>query len=428
MKILQTLVFPLWGSGSGTYARKLSEYLATLGHEVAIIAPETRKVKGVKLYPLEMPFHAAFTMHPEWPDAKRYADLTEEEICRLYLVYFRAVVQAVEDFKPDVIHVHHCSIFAWVASFLKSIYGINYLVSAHGTGIMTASIDSRYTVQTKIALGRAEFLVPVSGDTKRWMLRVFDRRLDWRTRVITGGIDLKDFSEKGSFKKIEDKYHLKDKRVVIFTGKLTKIKGVDYLIKAAPKIKGDIYIIGDGEERPALEELKDKLKAENVHFLGYFSDDQAEEMQMFYRRAEVAVFPSVWDEPLGLVILEAMACSTPVVASKRGGIPLAVKNGQNGFLVRARSPKQIAEAVNKILNNPELRNKLAEGARRIVEERFDWLKIARQFEKLYEETSKRAKASRQARKMQREQETRRLDEQKRKELLSHRVAYKRELR
>lgn len=422
MKILQLLVFPLWGSGSGTYVRKLSEYLVAQGQEVAILAPEHRKLKGVKIYPLEMPLKVAFTMHPEWPDAKRYCDLTEGEITDIYVNLLKATVKTIEDFKPDVIHVHHCSVFAWVASFLKSIYGSYYVVSAHGTGVMTASIDSRYLVQTKLALQRAEYIAPVSGDTKRWMLRVFDRRLDWKTRVITGGIDLVAFRDGGSTSKIEKKYHLKDKKIVIFSGKLTRIKGVDYLIKAASKIKGDIYVLGDGEERKNLENLKAELGADNIHFLGYFGEDKIDELKMFYRRADVAVFPSVWDEPLGLVILEAMACSTPVVASRRGGIPLAVKNGYNGYLVRARSYKEIAVAVNKLLDNPTLREKFASNARQTVEDKFDWEKIARQFVRLYEETAKRAKASRQARKINREQEQRATELHK-EELLSHRLEY-----
>src|SRR3989344_1948394 len=370
-----------------------------------------------------MPFHAAFTMHPEWPDTKRFTDLTEHEISEFYVEYLRSVMKAVDDFKPDVIHVHHASLLSWVASLLKSIYGISYVVSVHGTCLMAATIDLRYVSQTRLALERAEFIVPVSGDTRRWMFKIFGRRLNWKTKVITGGIDLKTYSKSGPVTLIEGKYGLKGKRVVLFSGKLTKIKGVDYLIKAAPKIKAEIYIMGDGEERQNLEKLAEDMELKNVHFLGYFDKERDAELKMFYRRADVAVFPSVWDEPLGLVILEAMASSTPVVASKKGGIPLAVKNGQNGFLVRARSSKQIAEAVNKILNNSELRARFAENARRTAEEKFSWKLIAGQFVKLYEIANQKSLSSRQVRKLRRQQEKRKLEEQK-SELQSHSVEYR----
>ena len=81
-------------------------------------------------------------------------------------------------------------------------------------------------------------------------------------------------------------------------------------------------------------------------------------------------------------ILEAMASGTPVVGSKKGGIPLAVKNNINGFLVRSKSSKAIADAVNKILNNPALKEKLGQGARKTVVERFDWGDIAKRYEHL----------------------------------------------
>ncbi len=424
MRILHLLVFPLWGSGSGTYCRKLAEKSALRSkNEVAILAPERREVSGVKIYNLELPFHAAYTMHPEWPDAKRFTDLTEAEISDYYATFFEAVTKAVEDFKPDVINVHHASVLAWIASYIKGIYGINYVVTVHGTDIMAASVDTRYLALTKDALQRAEYIVPNSGFTKRWMIKVLGRKTAWKSRIITGGIDLKAYPKNLSVKAIEKKYNLEGKNVVLFSGKLVKTKGADYLIKAAPLIKGDIYIMGEGEERQNLEKLKEELKAENVHFLGHFDKDRSDEMFMLYKRADVVVFPSVWDEPLGLVPLEAMVMSTPVVASKKGGIPLAVKNGVNGFLIRARSHKEIAKHVNKILENPELRAKFAENARKTAEEKFAWKIIANQYEKLYEDAISKSKNSRQARRLRREQ-AQRAAEERRKEILSHGLEYR----
>ncbi len=423
MKILQLLVFPLWGSGSGTYARKLSESLVKLGHDVAMIAPEHRELEGVKIYPIELPVKAAFTMHPEWPNSKRFSDLTDHQISEYYMVWLKKIVQVVEEYKPDVIHVHHASMLSWIASYIKSIYGINYVVSVHGTCIMNASIDLRYVSQTKLALDRAEFIVPVSGDTRSWMLKVLGRTLNRRSRVITGGIDLKVFPKKLDIRTIDDKFNMKGKRVVLFSGKLTKIKGVDYLIKAASKISAEIYIAGDGEERKNLEKLADKLDAKNVTFLGYFDKSDAETLRQLYARADVAVFPSVWDEPLGLVILESMAASTPVVASRKGGIPLAVKHGVNGYLVRARSSKEIADAVNKILNNPSLQKTMGENARRIAEEKFSWTLIAKNFVKLYDVAVDRAESSRTTRRLRRQQQKRELNriEQEKSHLHTHNV-------
>jgi len=413
MKILQAIVFPLWGSGSGTYARQLSEHLVKLGHEVLVVAPEKRRLPSFKIAQVKPPFYVAFTNHPEWPNAKRYIDLNNKELSMQYLTYFNAILEAVETFKPDVLHIHHCSILTWIASYIKGIYGINYIISSHGTGVMTAEVDTRYLALTRDALTRAEFIVPVSGSTKQWLLKVFGRRFAWKTKVITGGINLSGISKNLNLEAFNKKHQLANKNVVLFSGKLIKNKGVEYLIKAAPKIKGEIFIIGDGEEKARLEELAKTLDVQKkIHFLGYFDKNKTEELFRWYQRADVAVFPSIWDEPLGLVVLEALACGTPVVASKKGGIPLAVKNGYNGFLVRARSHKEIAKAVNKILENPALRAKMSENAATLVKERFDWLNIAKQFEKLYEIAHKKAQGSRQARKLLKEQKKRELEKHK----------------
>ncbi|MEK7450321.1 MAG: glycosyltransferase family 4 protein, partial [Patescibacteria group bacterium] len=100
---------------------------------------------------------------------------------------------------------------------------------------------------------------------------------------------------------------------------------------------------------------------------------------------------SVWDEPLGLVILEAMSCQTPVVVTRKGGIPLAVKEGYNGFFVRPRNSSEIVEKVNKLLDNHSLRLKMGQNARKSVEEKFSWELIGRKFEYLYEMYGKKEK-------------------------------------
>ena len=78
-----------------------------------------------------------------------------------------------------------------------------------------------------------------------------------------------------------------------------------------------------------------------------------------------------------------MICNTPVVVTRKGGIPLAVKDGYNGFFVRPRNSNQIAKAVNKLLEDEELRNKLGANARKTVEEKFDWEKISQKFLRIY---------------------------------------------
>lgn len=384
-KILFLQCFPLWGCGSGAYTRELAFEINKFKNiKAAIVCPESKeKHAGVKIYPLELPFPVAFTGHPDWPVCKLYKDLAPREISRVFNFFLRSVTRSVDDFKPDLIHVQHISLLLWVANFIKALYGINFIVTSHGTGLLAASDRKAYVPLSQDALRKAKKIVAVSGDTKGWLLETFGKEFLHKTRIVPGGIYLDDFPADKKIKIINKRYKLKNKKVVLFTGKLTPQKGVSYLIKAAQDIKGDIYIIGDGPEKKNLEDLTYKLKLNNVHFLGYMGDEKREELEEFYYRADVFIAPSVWDEPLGLVILEAMVTKTPVIATRKGGIPLAVKNGVNGFLIRPKSNRQIAEACNKLLENDELRKKMGEAARQTVKEKFTWKKIAQKYIRIY---------------------------------------------
>ncbi|MBZ9572939.1 glycosyltransferase family 4 protein [Patescibacteria group bacterium] len=377
--------FPLWGCGSGTYARELaSEVNRAKKIKTAILCPEGKaKIAGLKVYPLELPFPVAFTGHPEWPVCKLYKDLSSREISEVFKFFLTSVVRAVDDFQPNLLHVQHLSLLLWVANFIKSLYGINFIVTAHGTGVLAASQNKVFVPLSQDALRKTKKILAVSGDTKRWLLDTFGKEFSRKTRIIPGGIHIEHFPPEKKIKLINKKYKLKNKKVILFSGKLTPQKGVHYLIKAAKDIRGHVYIIGDGPEKKNLEDLKYKLALNNVHFLGYMGDDRKQELEEFYYRADVFIAPSVWDEPLGLVILEAMASKTPVIATRKGGIPLAVKDGINGFLIRPRSSQQIVEACNKLLENDELRKKMGENARKTVEKKFTWKKIAQKYIRIY---------------------------------------------
>jgi len=171
------------------------------------------------------------------------------------------------------------------------------------------------------------------------------------------------------------------------------------LIGAAPQINGEIFIIGSGDEKANLEKLAQSKKISNIHFIGYLGAKDIGELREFYQRASALVVPSIWDEPLGLVILEAMVCGTPVVATKKGGIPLALKDNYNSILVRARSTKAIYEAVNKIIENEKFAAKLGENAKKTVEEKFDWKNLSKKIELLYQKAYQYTQKSRKIQKI-----------------------------
>lgn len=388
MRILYLQVFPFWGSGSGTYARHLASEVGRR-HKVAIAAPDDRPIERAKLYTYTLPFRVAFTGHPEWPDCKLYSDLTNEEIARLYESLLAQTIKFVEDFKPDIIHVHHAFPLAWIAGLIKDFYRINFIVTIHGSELPTLERDKRYVQRTADAMFRAKRIVPNSGWTREWFLRIFKNYYHEKCRVIPGGVNLDKFvySESGA-KAVDKELNLHGKPVVVFAGKLTKYKGVEYLLGAAKKIHGEIVILGDGPDKVRLQEKAVKWGLTNVHWVGHLGAG-VKKLVPYYSRADVFVAPSIWDEPLGLVILEAMACQTPVVVTRKGGIPLAVKDGYNGFFVRPRNSTEIVEKVNKLLDDSSMRYKMGQNARKSVEEKFSWETIAHKFELSYDRFRKR---------------------------------------
>lgn len=381
LKILYLSIFPLYGSGSGTYARYLAREVSKY-HEVAIVCPDARELQGVTMYPLKLPFTVAFTGHPEWKNCRLFTQLTNQDILSIYKAYMNSVASAVEQFKPNIIHVHHAFPISWAARFIKSTYLVPYVITIHGSELPTAQKDKRYIALTMDALRKARKVIPNSSYTKEWAMQVFGEEFRQNMRVIPGGVDINKFVRVDA-SSIDELYGIHDHRVVLFAGKLTAYKGVKYLIKAAKRIHGTILIAGDGPEKKSLMQLVKEEKITNVKFLGHVGNDTNFLIKL-YGRADVFIAPSVWDEPLGLVILESMACETPVVVTKKGGIPLAVKDGKNGLFIKSRNSADIAQKVNYLLDNDKIRERMSKKAREIAVKRFSWDIIAQKFIKIYE--------------------------------------------
>lgn len=385
MKVLYLYMFPLWGNGSGTWLRRLIINLKEKYYgefEAAIVAPEKRIFKEAKIFRLKPPLVGVFVGNPELPEAKKYAKFSNQEMIEVYNYYLLRSAKAVAKFKPDLIHVFHTAFLPPVGRHLSNFYKISFIISTHGSDLYYFKEDGRWKSLVRDACLRAKFITANSNFTREWFLQMFGRDLSKKTKTIPAGVTVNiDFSKDVSW--IDKKYKFKHDKMVLFTGRLTQHKGVEYLIKAAREINAEIVILGDGPERKYLESLIAKHKLSNVHMLGYFSQ-RLGEINDFYLRADVYVAPSVWNEPLGLVILEAMAHKTPVVVSRKGGVTTVVKDGYNGFLVRPRSPKLIAEKVNLLLQNDKLRQKMGERAYKSVIERFSWDKIATKFYHLYQ--------------------------------------------
>jgi glycosyltransferase involved in cell wall biosynthesis len=177
---------------------------------------------------------------------------------------------------------------------------------------------------------------------------------------------------------------------ILFVGRLIERKGVHHLIRALGTVRertpARLVIIGDGPERPRLEALaRDAGVAEHVDFRGRVSD---EELRQAYATATVFVLPSVLDarqdtEGLGVVLLEAMNYSIPVVASDIGGITDIVQHERTGLLVPPGDETALGAALIRLLTDRALSNTLGAAGLRALRESFSWERIVDRWEAVY---------------------------------------------
>ena len=199
-----------------------------------------------------------------------------------------------------------------------------------------------------------------------------------RTRVIYGGADPQRYAP--------DPAQVRD--AVLFVGRLTPHKGVDWLLEALPAGARARIVGSTGHDRGWPESdypnlLKRLAANRDVRFLGTLSDD---DLPGVYRSAEVLVLPSVErtcygrvvrvTELLGLAVLEAMTSGTPVIASRTGGLPEVIRDGETGFLVPPGDVVALRERLEQVLGDQSLARRLGANARQDVLERFTWSKVA----------------------------------------------------
>ncbi|WP_053001248.1 glycosyltransferase family 4 protein [Kosmotoga pacifica] len=367
---------PLYGSGSGTYVRKLAEEFSK-SHEVCVIYPGPPAYEKYITHNIEIKPVPVFTSHPTEP-SRSFVEYDNHEIIQIISLYLSELSKLLEKFQPDIIHVQHLGIWCPIASMLKSLLNVPVVVTAHGTGLFVIERDSRFESMIRKCCADIDEVIAVSDSLRDKVVKTFPS-LKEKSATIPGGVDLSKYS-KPSMSKEEwrSTYNLKDK-VILYVGRLIEEKGVQHLINVASAFPDAIVVIsGSGGYENALKEMA--IGKENVLLLPHLKDKIVD----FFIHSDVLCVPSIWEEALGLVILEAMAAGTPVVASNIGGIPTAVKDGETGLLFEPGDEQDMKSKIKRILENPALSEMLSKNALKMVEEKFSWETIAGDVLKIYE--------------------------------------------
>lgn len=317
-----------------------------------------------------------------------------------------------EAIDADVVHCH-----TWYAHFAgivaKLCYGVPLVITTHSLEPLRPwkreQLGNGYEASSwieKTAIEMADALIAVSEETKEDVLKHFNVDEE-KVKVIYNGINLQEYVTTSETDTLDEYKIDKTKPYVLFVGRITRQKGIIHLVNAIKHIDPETQIVlcaGAPDTKEIGEEMESAVnevqkKRKNVIWIDKMVTKK--EIIQLYSHAAVFCCPSIY-EPFGIINIEAMACDTAVVASAVGGIKEVVVHNETGLLIpveqQTSAPfepvnpdkfaKDLAEGVNKLIQNPELRTSMAKKGRERVEQYFDWIAIAKQVEALYKTLKK----------------------------------------
>lgn len=360
--LLITLEFPPQIGGVGNYLFNIVNYFPT--QDIVVLAEKTPTLPpftNYKVYRKKLLTTFKF-IWPKW----------------IFLFFLAKKIIKKESIK--YIQVSHALPVGTVALMIKKCLGLPYLVYTHGMDILLPQSSKRKTRLIKSIFNNADRVIANSRFTKDELLKlgVDDEKITIVhpcANSVPKKIDLKKQEE------IVNKYHLQDKKMLFTVGRLVTRKGHDLVIKSLRKVierfPNVVYLVsGDGPNKQNLINLTDAMNlSDKVIFLGEISDD---DLQIFYRLCNIFIMPAreikeKGDvEGFGLVFLEASLFAKPVIGGKSGGQPDAIEDGYSGLLVNPNDENEIANAIIKLLESPELAEKLGQQGRQRVLEKFRW--------------------------------------------------------
>lgn len=267
------------------------------------------------------------------------------------------------------VHAHFASHPAVVAYVIHQLTGIPYSFTAHGSDLHR----DRHMLREKVQ--EARFTVTISTYNKDVILAECGKEFSEHVKVIHCGVDTAVFSRNG---------HLTHPAgpnlpVILCIGTLHEVKGQSYLLQACQLlhdrgIEVECHLVGDGPDRAALALLVTQLGIDDlVHFHG---SQRREGVVMLLHRADIIAAPSVPSkdgrrEGIPVALMEAMAVGKPVVGSHLSGIPELIEDGKTGLLVPPGDAGALANALEKLVRDPVLRQQMGDAGREKIEAEFD---------------------------------------------------------
>lgn len=295
--------------------------------------------------------------------------------------YARRVARRLAAIRPDFVHVHNApGLFAELVRYYRA--PARFILHMHNE-MAVAELPS------------GTVLFTVSRYLRDW----YAARLPGTDiRIVTNGVDTDTFRPLTLAEVVGLRTRLKlpvDRKIILYAGRISPEKGPLDLVQAfgeLRKIRHDVLLVLVGEVRTGADRRGDygrrllatseTLSADCYHA----GTVDPTHMHEYYQVADLAVVPSEFEEPFGMVAIEAMAAGTPVLATRKGGLPEIVKDGVTGFILDdAKNPAAFAQRLNELLNDPPRLDAVRKSARDYVVQRHDWRVVGAQLEATYRE-------------------------------------------
>ncbi|HEY1338415.1 MAG TPA: N-acetyl-alpha-D-glucosaminyl L-malate synthase BshA [Bryobacteraceae bacterium] len=361
--------YPTYG-GSGIVATELGLELAARGYEVHFItyANPIRLDPGIP------------RIHYHEVEVSDYPLFQYPPYC---LALASRMAEVAESYGLDLLHVHYAiphSIAALLAQqMLAATRWLPFITTLHGTDITLVGIDRSYYPITKFSIEQSDGVTSISEHLRRSTVEVFEVRNE--IRVINNFVNCEVYQPDNA-KEGAKSYAPEGSKLLIHLSNFRPVKRaldcIRILGEVRKSVAAHLMMVGDGPDRGPCEHLARELKLDrHVSFLG-----KQNHVERLIPLAHVLLMPSEM-ESFGLVALEAMACSVVPVATRVGGVPELVTDGEDGFLEEVGNVQAQAARVVQLLTDDTLHYRMSKAGRWNAAERFCTEKIIPQYERYY---------------------------------------------
>jgi len=311
-------------------------------------------------------------------NSKSIPDETKSKIGKLKVIimilnFFLFTFRLCLKDKDYVLHGHWAFPSGYISYLISKILKRKFIVTVHGSEI---PLLEKFSFLKKIVINSLNKSSGVITSNNYLKNKLISMGVNEEKILLIKPIPnfVEHQSDKQKLKKFSENFTTSNNKIILFVGRLTEVKGTEYLIKSLPEVKMKnihLIIVGDGILSEELKNLSKKLHLEDK--VTFFGAANRTELGLLYDISDVFVLPSIVDsrggtEGTGLVIPEAMESGLPIIASSVGGIVNTIKDGENGILVPEKDFRSIASAIELLISDSEIRRKIIKNSKKTVDE------------------------------------------------------------